>query len=160
MAKMKFYLNVEGEKLRTLDDLRENFFADAVLAHYQSGKLAQWLDVWNYKEELGQVRAIQATDTKGILAELCRIFDVEADLEDFELDVSPDEYLADKKEAAVQAEIQERIKSATSEANMEFFDDWIEDDKDGSKRKKLNAWISLFPPLMKAITRVCQVNCV
>ena len=35
---------------------------------------------------------------------------------------------------------------------MEFFDGWIEDDKDGSKRKKLNAWISLFPPLMKAIT--------
>ncbi len=35
---------------------------------------------------------------------------------------------------------------------MEFFDGWIEDDKDGSKRKKLNAWISLFHPLMKAIT--------
>ena len=26
MAKMKFYLNIEGAKLRTFDDLRENFF--------------------------------------------------------------------------------------------------------------------------------------
>ena len=152
MAKMKFYLNIEGVKLRTLDDLRENFFADSVLAHYQSGKLAQWLDVWGYKDELGQVRAIQAKDTRGILAELCRIFDVEADLEDFETGVSPEDYLAEKKEVAVQAEIQERIKAATSEVNMEFFDGWIEEDKDGSKRNKLNAWISLFPPLMVAIT--------
>ena len=152
MAKMKFYLNIEGAKLRTLDDLRENFFADGVLAHYQSGKLAQWLDVWNYKDELEQVRAIQAKDTRGILAELCRIFDVEADLEDFETDVFPEDYLAEKKEAAAQAEMQDRIKAATSEVNMEFFEDWIDDDKDGSQRKKLNAWISLFPPLMKAIT--------
>ena len=152
MAKMKFYLNIEGAKLRTLDDLRENFFADGVLAHYQSGKLAQWLDVWNYKDELEQVRAIQAKDTRGILAELCRIFDVEADLEDFETDVSPEDYLAEKKEAAAQAEMQERIKAATSEVNMEFFESWIDDDKDGSQRKKLNAWISLFPSLMVAIT--------
>ncbi len=152
MAKMKFYLNIEGEKLRTLDDLRENFFADAVLAHYQSGKLAQWLDVWGYKDELGQVRAIQAKDTRGILAELCRIFDVEADLEDFETGVSPEDYLAEKKEAAAQAEMQDRIKAATSEVNMEFFEDWIENDEDGSKRKNLNDWIALFPPLMIAIT--------
>mgnify|MGYP006916068032 CR=1 FL=1 len=97
MAKMKFYLNIEGSKLRTLDDLRESFFADAMLAHYQSGKLTQWLNIWNYKDELEQVQAIHTADTKGILAELCRIFDVEADLDDFEVDVSPDEYLADKK---------------------------------------------------------------
>ena len=108
MAKMKFYLNIEGAKLRTLDDLRENFFADALLAHYQSGKLAQWLDVWNYKEELEQVRAIQATDTKGILAELCRIFDVEADLDDFETNIPLEDYLEEKKQCFLKKEVEKK----------------------------------------------------
>ena len=118
MAKMKFYLNIEGAKLRTLDDLRENFFADAVLAHYQSGKLAQWLYVWNYKEELEQVRAIQATDTKGILAELCRIFDVEADLDDFADGVSLEDYLAGKKAELLEKEL-EREKEAEHQRRLE-----------------------------------------
>ncbi len=152
MAKMKFYLNIEGEKLRTIDDLRENFFADSVLAHYQSGKLAQWLDVWNYKDELEQVRAIQTTDTREILAELCRIFGIEADLDDFETNMTLEDYLEEKKSDAAQKEERDRIKAATSEVNMDFFDDWIENDEDGSKRKKLNDWITLLPPLMIAIT--------
>ena len=122
MAKMKFYLNIEGAKLRTLDDLRENFFADDVLAHYQSGKLAQWLDVWSYNDELEQVRAIQATDVRGILAELCRIFDVEADLNDFEAGVSVEQHIEGNKAAAAQAAMQERIKAATSEVNLEFIE--------------------------------------
>ena len=58
MAKMKFYLDIEGEKIRTLDELRENFFADSVLARYQSGELARWLEVCGYKYELEQVLAI------------------------------------------------------------------------------------------------------
>lgn len=152
MAKMKFYLNIEGEKLRTLDDLRENFFADSVLAHYQSGKLAQWLDVWGYKNELEQVRAIQTTDAREILAELCRIFGIEADLDDFDTNVSLEDYLEEKKSNAAQEEEREKIKAATSEVNMDFFADWIENDEDGSKRKNLNDWIALFPPLMIAIT--------
>lgn len=152
MAKMKFYLNIEGEKLRTLDDLRENFFADSVLAHYQSGKLAQWLDVWGYKNELEQVRAIQTTDTREILTELCRIFDIEADLDDFDTNMSLEDYLEEKQSNAIQEKERERIKAATSEVNMNFFEDWIENDEDGSKRKNLNDWIALFPPLMIAIT--------
>lgn len=152
MAKMKFYLNIEGEKLRTLDDLRENFFADSVLAHYQSGKLAQWLDVWGYKNELEQVQAIQTTDVREILAELCRIFGIEDDLDDFDTNMTLENYLEEKKSDAAQEKERERIKVATSEANMNFFEDWIENDEDGSKRKNLNDWIALFPPLMIAIT--------
>ncbi|MBQ7151748.1 MAG: hypothetical protein IJR94_05775 [Synergistaceae bacterium] len=34
MANMKFYLDIEGAKLRTLDDLRENFCSNDALAHY------------------------------------------------------------------------------------------------------------------------------
>ena len=118
MAKMKFYLNIEGAKLRTLDDLRENFFADGVLAHYQSGKLAQWLDVWNYKDELEQVQAIQAVDTKGILSELCRIFDVEADLDDFADGVPLEDYLAGKKAELLEKEL-EREKEAEHQRRLE-----------------------------------------
>ena len=118
MAKMKFYLNIDGVKLRTLDDLRENFFADGVLAHYQSGKLAQWLDVWSYKDELEQVQAIQAVDTKGILSELCRIFDVEADLDDFAGGVPLEDYLEGKKAELLEEEL-EREKEAEHQRRLE-----------------------------------------
>ena len=99
MAKLKFYLNVEGEKLRTLDDLRKNFSAVSVLTHYQSGKLAQWLDVWDYKNELEQVRAIKATDTQDILSELGRIFGVELDMNNIEQKIDAAKSQAQKKNA-------------------------------------------------------------
>ncbi|MBR2208302.1 MAG: ankyrin repeat domain-containing protein [Synergistaceae bacterium] len=118
MAKLKFYLNVEDKKLRTLDDLRENFFADSVLAHYQSGKLAQWLDVWEYKNELEQVRAIQATGAREILTELCRIFGIEADIDDFDTNMPLKDYLEEKKAAVLNKEI-EKEKAAEIQRKME-----------------------------------------
>ena len=121
MAKMKFYLNIEGEKLRTLDDLRENFFADDVLSNYQSGKLARWLDVWGYNDELQKVQAIQSTNAREILAELGRIFNVEVDAEIFDSDMSVESHLKEKEEAlkrelekqkaeALREELQEKVK--------------------------------------------------
>ena len=125
MAKMKFYLNIEGVKLRTLDDLRENFFADSVLAHYQSGKLAQWLDVWNYKDELEQVRAIQATEVRDVLSELLRIFRVETDLEKFEVGVSVEDYLVKKdlkrqKEEEIETQAREEMEAQERELERQW----------------------------------------
>lgn len=141
MAKIKFYLNIEGSKLRTLDDLRESFFADAMLAHYQSGKLAQWLNVWNYKDELEQVQAIHAADTKGILSELCRIFGVEADLDDFTDGVPLEDYLAEKKADVLQKELEkekeaELQRRQEEEKEAEVIRKAEEDRQEAERRKK------------------------
>ena len=97
MAKIKFNLNFCGEQIRTLDDLRENFSIEDVLDVYNNGLLAKWLDVHNHKHELEQVKAIQATDARGILSELIRIFGVTSDPSEIEESLSVLDYLEERK---------------------------------------------------------------
>ncbi len=97
MAKIKFNLNFGGEQVRTLDGLRENFSIEDVLDNYNNGTLARWLDSRSYTNELEQVKAIQATDARGILAELIRIFGVASDDTEIEADLSLIDYLEGRK---------------------------------------------------------------
>ena len=78
MAKVKFNLIFNGNPIRTLEELRENFSVEDALSDYQDGRLARWLETRWFRDELAQVQAIQATDRVGILAALVRIFDVKA----------------------------------------------------------------------------------
>ena len=82
--KLKFYMmfNCGEIRIRTLDDLRENFCVEDVLMHFEDGKLEKWLDVWNYKSELEAVRGLKAsgkTNAREVLSELMRIFGAEMD---------------------------------------------------------------------------------
>ena len=77
--KLKFYMmfNCGEFRIRTLDDLRENFCVEDVLTHFEDGKLEKWLDAWNYRQELKSVRELKAsgkTNAREVLAELMRIF--------------------------------------------------------------------------------------
>ena len=97
MAKIKFNLNFGGEQIRTLDDLRDSFSIEDVLDVYNNGLLVKWLDVHNHKHELEKVNAIQATDARGILTELIRIFGVSDDPSEIEDSLSVLDYLEERK---------------------------------------------------------------
>ena len=97
IAKLKFNLNFGGEQVRTLDDLRENFSIEDMLENYHNGMLERWLDARHYNDELEQVKAIQATDARGILAELLRIFGVASDPEEVEAGLSVVDYLEGRR---------------------------------------------------------------
>ena len=97
MAKIKFNLNFGGEQIRTLDDLRDNFSIEDVLDVYNNGLLVKWLDVHNHKHELEQVNAIHATDARGILTELIKIFGISDDPAEIEESLSVLDYLEERK---------------------------------------------------------------
>ena len=99
MAKIKFNLNFSGEQIRTLDDLRDNFSIEDVLDVYNNGMLVKWLDVRNYKSELEQVNAIHATNARGILTELIRIFAISDDPSEIQDSLSVLDYLEERKKA-------------------------------------------------------------
>lgn len=87
--KVKFYMmfNCGETRIRTLDDLRENFCVEDVLMHFEDGRLEKWLDAWNYRHELEAVRGLKAsgkTNAREVLSELMRIFG--AGMSDAEID--------------------------------------------------------------------------
>ncbi len=87
--KVKFYMmfNCGETRIRTLDDLRENFCVEDVLMHFEDGRLEKWLDAWNYRYELEAVRGLKAsgkTNAREVLSELMRIFG--AGMSDAEID--------------------------------------------------------------------------
>ena len=57
----------------------------------------RWWDVRSYKDELEQVRSIQATSAREILAELIRIFGAVSDSTEIEADLSLVDYLEGRK---------------------------------------------------------------
>ena len=94
---VKFYMYFNGERIRTLDDLRENFFAEDVLEAYSSGQLAKWLKVWRHKKELEQVEAVKSKNAREILSELIRIFDPDAQPEEINASLSVYDYLEERR---------------------------------------------------------------
>ena len=81
MKQIKFDLPLDGEKVATLDELRDHFTVE-ILEHFRSGLLARWLRVRDLVAELKSVEqlAVDGTDDDaGALKALCGIFEVEAD---------------------------------------------------------------------------------
>lgn len=80
MAKtVKFNLICDGKPVRTVDDLRENFSIEDVLAYYHNQLLHRWLSVRGYTNLLEKVEEIKADNSMDIIKALIRIFDVEVD---------------------------------------------------------------------------------
>ena len=80
MAKMiKFDLPIDGVKVATLDDLQDHFTTE-IIEHFRSGLLKRWLRSQRLDCELTSVEALASNgDDATILAQLCEIFEVEAD---------------------------------------------------------------------------------
>lgn len=79
VKKIRFPLEMDNDvKVRTIDELRENFNLEKVIKYYLDGKLKTWLQHRNYTEELSQLEDLQYCDNKNeIPSILCKIFNVE-----------------------------------------------------------------------------------
>ncbi|MCQ2372712.1 MAG: DUF6273 domain-containing protein [Phascolarctobacterium sp.] len=73
---IKFNLYCDGQPIRSLEDLRENFNIDDIYEDYQSGQLVKWLQSRNYEREYIQIERINSKDKKAICDKLCVIFGV------------------------------------------------------------------------------------
>ena len=78
----------DGVKVRTLDELKDNWSLEKVVENYLNGRLATWLNDRYYTELAEQVSALaEVQDNTALQKELCRIFDVDfADEEDIDVD--------------------------------------------------------------------------
>ena len=78
----------DGVKVRTLDELKDNWSLEKVVENYLNGRLATWLNDRYYTELAEQVNALEEVQDNTVLQkELCRIFDVDfEDEEDIDVD--------------------------------------------------------------------------
>lgn len=80
MAKtIKFNLICDDYPVRTLEDLREHFCIEDILAYYQNGLLERWLSVREYSEELKKIQEIKTDDEIKIIKKIIRIFNLDID---------------------------------------------------------------------------------
>ena len=73
-------LLINKQRIKTLEELRENFNLTELIERYQGGQLRAWLNCWDFISELEQVEALSPDLPELEFAEtLCRIFGVEGD---------------------------------------------------------------------------------
>ena len=102
MARLKFNMmfNCEQIQIRTLKDLRENFFVEDVLENYNDGTLERWLEARYYSEQLKKVKELRDSNEENarkILETLAKIFEVEANLDELNYDLNIYDYLDERK---------------------------------------------------------------
>lgn len=84
MAKtVKFNLRCNGNSVRTLSDLRENFVIEEVLDYFDSGLLLRWLEVREYETEAEKLRELAVRGDSlsliGKAEELIMLFGIESE---------------------------------------------------------------------------------
>lgn len=80
MAKtIKFNLICDGNPVRTLEDLRNNFSIEDITIYFDNKLLHRWLSVRGYNEELEKVKKLKNLDSLELIKELIKIFEVETD---------------------------------------------------------------------------------
>ena len=75
MARLPLVIN--QQRIKTLEELRENFNLAELIERYRRGLLKAWLYNWDFEDELKAVENIPAEQTDMELAErLCSIFQI------------------------------------------------------------------------------------
>ena len=83
MAKIpKFNLTMDGELVRSIEELQNNFSVDDILDHYESKRLHKWLKSRGYTDYLTKVEAIEYGDKTAIIKPLMDIFEIDYSDED------------------------------------------------------------------------------
>lgn len=121
MAKtIKFNLICDGQPVRTIEDLQENFSVEDMLGYFESGLLLRWLKVRDYKDEYKEVSEISTKDDLEIAKKLIKIFNVETDEKEIAKDVYVLQFLKERnqkisKYESNRLEIDEIVKNYTKE---------------------------------------------
>lgn len=95
---IKFNLICDGNPVRTIEDLQNNFCIEDILSYYNNGLLHRWLDVRGYKAALEKVLEICSNDPMEIIEELIYIFNIPVDEEKVKESVYILKYLDERKE--------------------------------------------------------------
>lgn len=99
MAKtIKFNLICDGQPVRTIEDLQENFSVEDMLGYFESGLLLRWLKVRDYKDEYKEVSEISTKDDLEIAKKLIKIFNVETDEKEIAKDVYILQFLKERSQ--------------------------------------------------------------
>ena len=84
--KIKFPLKLKDDfQVRTLDELKEHFDLDKIVAYFLDGKLLTWLKDRYYDVEVDAIRNLQKDDPE-LQKKLCQIFGME--YSDYQLDIN------------------------------------------------------------------------
>ncbi|WP_163532221.1 hypothetical protein [Helicobacter suis] len=75
----KFPLLCDGQRVTSLEQLREHFNLLDVLEHYKTGHLQRWLKSRGLTSQLEKIGAIKTSQDVEILSALCLVFEIEAD---------------------------------------------------------------------------------
>ena len=127
--KIKFPLEMSnGEQVRTLDELKENFDIESVVGYFNDGRLLNWLQARYYDEEADKISALSKDDPQ-LQKKLCNIFGVES--KDEEIDVEEianrQERLNRLKQYTDDKEILERVDLVAF--NQEDLGDLLDEEK-------------------------------
>lgn len=95
---IKFNLICDGNQVRTIEDLQNNFCIEDVLSYYSNGLLHRWLNVRGYKAALEKVSEICSNDPMEIIEKLIYIFNIPVDEEKVKESVYILKYLDERKE--------------------------------------------------------------
>lgn len=93
--KIKFALEMNGVKIRTMEELQENFDLDAAVQYLLDGKLLTWLGDRFYEDEAEKIAELDK-NAPNMKQQLCEILGVECE-DDSEMDVDELERLNEKK---------------------------------------------------------------
>ena len=73
-------LLINKQRIKTLEELRENFNLIELIKRYKGGQLRAWLNCWDFSSEQEQLEALSPDLPEQELQEaLCRIFGVEGE---------------------------------------------------------------------------------
>lgn len=106
-------LRINGQGLRTLEELHENFNLTELLERFRGGQLRAWLNCWDFDSELEQLEALSPDlPEQELLEALCRIFGVEGEAKEQALAAFREEREKREKEAERRKEQQEKEERA------------------------------------------------
>lgn len=111
MAKtIKFNLVLDGNSVRNIEGIQENFSIEDMIKYCKNGLLARWLKVRGYNDYLEKVNKINLSGTnKKIIIELIKIFDIAISNDDVEKGIAILDYLEEMNE--LNLEYKESAKS-------------------------------------------------
>lgn len=103
MARLPLVIN--GKRLRTLEELHENFNLTELIERYRGGQLRAWLYNWDFKAEQEQLEALSSDLSESELLEaLCRIFGIEGNSREQALTSFTKERTRKKQEQQLEAQ--------------------------------------------------------
>ena len=127
--KIKFPLEMSnGEQVRTLDELKENFDIESVVGYFNDGRLLNWLQARYYDEEADKISALSKDDPQ-LQKKLCDIFGVESKGEEIDVEeiANRQERLNRLKQYTDDKEILERVDLVAF--NQEDLGDLLDEEK-------------------------------